>query len=73
MDTDPPPVNSNPAISSVLPGTENLNKSPQADKKPDNSNILNMLNSNTYTNFKSAYTHFCDGVMLKNYLYYKFQ
>ena len=69
MGTDPPPVNSNPAISSVLPGTENLNKT----KSPDNSNIFNMFNSNTYTNFKSAYTHFCDGVMLKNYLDYKFQ
>ena len=33
--TDPPPlVNHNPAISSVPQGTENLNKSLQADKKP---------------------------------------
>ena len=32
--TDPPLVNHNLAIFSVHSGTEKLNKSPQADKKP---------------------------------------
>ena len=56
MSTDLSLANLNPAISSVPPDTENL-KSPQADKKPCNSNSLNMFNNNTYTNFKTAYKH----------------
>ena len=34
LGTDPPLANHNPAIFSVPPGTEKLNKFPQADKKP---------------------------------------
>ena len=56
MSTDLSLANLNPAISSVPPDTENL-KSPQADKKPCNSNSLNMFNNNTYANFKTAYKH----------------
>ena len=47
--TPPPPTaNHNPAISSVPPGTENLNKSARhrQTKSPDNSNPLSMFNNN---------------------------
>ena len=52
-----PPVNHNPTISSVPPGTENRNKYRRQTKSLDNSNKLNMFNSNTYTSFKTAYKH----------------
>ena len=34
LGTNTPLASYNPAIFSVLPGTEKINKSPQADKKP---------------------------------------
>ena len=54
LGTDPLPLtNHNPAISSVSPNTENLNKAPQAGRQK--ANTLNVFNNNTYTNFKTAH------------------
>ena len=54
LGTDPP---NKPQPSNFFwaPGTEEINKSPQADIKPDNSNVLYMFNNNTYTDFRVAY------------------
>ena len=39
------------------PSTEEMNKTPQADKMPDNSNMLHMFNNNIFTDFRTAYKH----------------
>ena len=57
LGTDPPSSKPQPAIFSVPPGTEDLTKSPETDKSLDNSDTFDMFNNNTYTNFKTAYTH----------------
>ena len=51
-----PLPNHNPAIFSVPSGTENLNKFPR-QKNYDNSNMLDMFNSDTYTDFITTYKH----------------
>ena len=56
-----PPIKPQLSNSSVPPGTENLNKSPQAGK---NSYTLNIFNNNIYTNFKTAYTHVNSAMVL---------
>ena len=35
-------------------GTEKRNKSPQADQKPGNSNVLYKFNNNSYTDFRTT-------------------
>ena len=62
LGTDPPLPNHNPAISSAPPAPSHqaltiLTSPPRQTKSPDNSNTLNMFNSNTYTNVKTAYKH----------------
>ena len=57
LGTDPFLANHNPAISSVLAGTGKVIKSTEADKSPDNSNVLHVFNNNTYTNFRNAHKH----------------
>ena len=52
-----PPSKPNPGILSVPPGTEKLNKSPKKKKSPDNSNVLDMFNNNTHTDFRTASKH----------------
>ena len=42
-----PLANHNPAIFSVPPGTEKLDKSPQTDKNPDNFSVFYVFNNNT--------------------------
>ena len=46
------------------PGTEKLNMSPRQIKSPDNSNLLHMFNSYTYTDFRRAYKH----ILIPSYL-----
>ena len=41
----------------ILPGTEKLNKPPRQTKSPNNSNVLHMFINNTYTDFRTAYEH----------------
>ena len=45
-----------PVIFSVPPGTENLNTFPR-QKNYDNSNMLDMFNSDTDTDFITTYKH----------------
>ena len=47
----------NPEIFSVPPCTKKLNKSLQADKNPDNSNVLYMFDNNTYIDIRTACNH----------------
>ena len=45
----------NPAIFSVPEALKNLMSAPRQTKSPDNSNVLHMFNSNSYTNFRTAW------------------
>ena len=53
-----PLENHKPAIYSVSSGTEKLNKFLKEYKKIIKSNFSYMFNNNTYTDFRTAYTHF---------------
>ena len=58
LGTDTTLINHNPAIFSVAPGTENLNNPPpprQTKAMIYNSNVLHIVNNNTYADFRKAY------------------
>ena len=57
LGTDTSLINPNPAIFSVPPGTENLNTPPPRQTKAmiHNSNVLHIVNNNTYADFRKAY------------------
>ena len=57
LGTDHPLANHNPAIFSVLPGTEKPIKSSKKTNSHDNSNLWHMFNNTTYTDFRTTYKH----------------
>ena len=64
LSTDSPVANHNPAISHDPTGTENLTSHPKQTKSLNNSNMLHILNNNTYSDFRRAYKH----VLIPNYV-----
>ena len=53
LNTDPLQASHNPVTFSVPPGNEKPKESTQQTKSPDNSNILHMLNNNTFLNINT--------------------